>query len=407
MKLTNQFTATAGQKPKWEKTDEGFLRCTARVLAERVMPYAREELVGVPDELNDDIVNMFVSKDTMSSSESLRSLEGAGVVIGEHNWLDPEVVKTYSVGQVAGTPRMDGPYLIADLLITDPKAIEDIMNGDIGEISAAYAADAIFEPGDHDGNPYNARQTKLRYNHIAVLPSGHGRAGADVRIINQKTKQQEGGKVMPDAVKVRVVLKNTGAVVDVEENVANAIKNEADAAEKKVVEAENESSEKSKSVEDLMNEAETAKGALDAANADLETAKGELSVYKEKLDELLDGGIEAAAEEMIAEQGEAESIVENAAPEDEKDKEELMNSIKGLRGSALHTAALTAVGVKCENMSSEALRGAFKAQVQISNAMKGRKAVSGQRMMNNKTAHEQVQQVTRTSRERLGFPAKQ
>ena len=39
------------QNPKWEKTEDGFLRCKARVLAERIMEYGRDEIGEVPEEV--------------------------------------------------------------------------------------------------------------------------------------------------------------------------------------------------------------------------------------------------------------------------------------------------------------------------------------------------------------------
>lgn len=403
MKLTNSFHSISPDKPRWEKTSDGFLRCKARVLAERVMPYARQELSGIPDEIPGTIIQMLVSRDTMASAESLRSLEGAAVVSGEHNWLDPSTIKTFQIGQVAGSPIMDGPYLVCDLLITCPLAIESIEAGTLGEISAAYTADTIFEQGDFDGVPFDARQTQLRYNHIAVLPVGAGRAGTDVRIINHKQKEID----MPEDKKIiRVQLKN-GRYLNTDEEGAAAV-----AEDQKV--ANDERATSGKKLEELMAEAQEAKAGAEAANAELEELKGELSVYKEKLDALLSTeAIEHAAMGMVAESAEAEEIIENAAicnekgEEDEKEKEKVMNSLKGLHGTKLHSAVLTAVGVKVENMSAEGIRGAFKAQHQITNSMKGRKTVAGVKMMNHGVQDiVNNHPVERTSRERLGFAKK-
>lgn len=406
MKLLNSFHTVSQDKPRWEKTADGFLRTRARLLAERVMTYGRQELAEVPDSLLDSpVVQMFVSKDTMGSGESLRSLEGGAVVAGNHNWLDPQVIKTYQVGQVAGTPVLDGPYLVADLLITCPATIADIEAGRLVDISAAYTADTIFEPGDFDGTPYDARQTCLRYNHVAILAPGEGRAGTDVRIINKNSSKE---KTM-DVKIVRVRLGNTGKFVNTDEEGAAAIVAEEQASKEAVVEAEAGSGKK---LEELMTQVEDLNAQIAALQAEAEEGKGELSVYKEKLDELLSTeAIEQAAEGMVAESAEAEEIIENAAivnekgEEDESEKEKVMNSLKGLHGTRLHSAVLTAVGVKVENMSPEAIRGAFKAQHQITNAMRGKKTVVGAKLMNSMTPNQQTitQPVVRTSRERLGF----
>lgn len=401
MTHTNQFTTQPFAPKQWEKTEDGFLRVKARVLAERVMPYSPLDFTcGLPDELaNEPVINMLVDRTSMTTGDSLRTLESAQVTAPAHVWVTPDNDHD-SKGNAVGSPRLDGPYLEIDLLVTDPDAIQDIEAGRIGEISAGYHADTIFEPGEFDGTPFHARQVALRFNHIAVIPYGTGRAGSDVRIINQK---QEGDTNMADQKIVRVQLRNTKRFVNVDEEGAQAIAAEEAAA----TEAANLDGKK---LEDLMKEAEEAKASAADANAQLEELRGELSVYKEKLDELLSTeAIEHAAMGMVAEQAEANEIIENAivcnekGEEDEKEKEKVFNSIKSLHGTKLHTTVLNSIGVKTEGMSAEAIRGAFKAQHQIMNTFKDKKHVAGHRMMNMKDGQPPAPPQQRTAKERLGF----
>jgi hypothetical protein len=392
MKHINTYSVKTAERPRWEKTPDGFMRCPARILAERVMPYGRGEIElpeNVAEELGDaSQVNMLVNRDSMCAAESLRSLEGCPCVIGEHQWLDTDNVKEFSVGHVAGTPRVDGPYVVCDLLITDADAIRQIEEGEFPEISAAYSADSIFGAGEFDGTSYNARQTKLRYNHIAIIPTGHGRAGQDVRIINKN----KGDSNMSEKTMVRVRLRNTGRYVNVDEEAAKEIALEEEAA----MSTEKKSGSE---LETAMSELEAKAAEAQALHSEIEELKGELSVYKEKLEELLNGEVvEKAAEEMVAEQGEAAEIVENMV--DEEKKEEIMNSLKGLRGQKLHAKVLNTIGIKTDGMSKDALRGAFSAQHQICNAMKGKaRKVAGSKVLN--TAHQVP--AGRTAHQRLGF----
>ena len=396
--LTNQFTTQPFRPSHFEKTEDGFLRVKARVLAERVMPYAACEVVGIPPELQGcEIINMLVDRTTMSTGEALRTLESAQVTAPDHIWVTPDNDHD-SKGNAVGAPRLDGPYLEIDLLITDPQAIADIEEGRIGEISAGYHADAVFESGEFDGTPFHARQTALRFNHIAVIKYGTGRAGNDVRIINQK---KEGDTNMSEKATVRVQLRNTKRFVNVDEEGAAAI-----AAEEEVTAGSG------KKLEELMAQVEDLNGQIAALQAEAEEGKGELSVYKEKLDELLSTeAIEHAAMGMVAEAAEAEEIIENSKLVNEKgeelkdeEKEKFKNSLKSIHGTKLHTAVLSAVGVNCENMSPEALRGAFKAQNQILKAMGGKRTVVGTKVNNALPNHTDVKgTATRTAHERLGF----
>ena len=406
MEFVNQYV-TPSQVVTWEKGPEGFLRCRARVLRSCIMPYAKTELAGCPDE-SPDVVNMLVALDTMASPDSLRSLEGAQIVDWDHKWLGTDNVQELTRGNVAGKPLVDGPFLQVDLLVTNPQTIKDIEEGKIGEISAAYHAESIFEPGDWDGERYDARQTKIRYNHIAIIPSGCGRAGQDVRILNEKKK---GDLNMPENTKIVKVKLRNGRYVNVDEEGAEAI-----AADVKEADAATETS--GKKLEDLMKEAEEAKAAAESAQAELEELKGELSVYKEKLDQLLsEESIEHAAMGMVEETGEAEEILENCsivnekgeAIEDEKEKEKIANSIKTLHGTRLHSAVLALVGVKCENMSPEALRGAFKAQhqiVKVTGGFANRKHVAGAGLFGKKTEITNTRLTQRTAQQRLGIGTK-
>lgn len=393
MKTTNAFITESFTPTQWEETPDGFLRVKARVLAERIMPYAKRELVGVPETISSDPVMMLVDRSAMSCAESLRTLEGVPVVAPDHTWVTPDNAGI-AKGNTAGTPYMEGPYTTIDLLITDPQTIQDIKDRKIGEISAGYHAESIFEDGEFDGQPYQARQVGIRYNHIAVIPYGHGRAGQDVRIMNHKQEvtNTEGGKKMA----YRVKLKNTNRFINVEdEETAQAIEAEGAATEEI----------SSRNMEETMSELEAKNGELAAVQSEVEELKGELSVYKEKLDQLLsEEMIEHAAMEMASEAGEAEEVIENAV-EDEKEKEEIMNSIHGLFGSRLHAAVLGACGVQIENASPDALRNIFKAQVQIvrSGRFANKKVVAGSKMFEPTQKHTNSKPAERSVLNRLGF----
>ena len=403
MKLKNQHV-TVSEHGLWEETAEGFLRCRVRVLRSCIMPYDVSEIEDAPEGSPNPIM-MLIGMDSMTSPDSLRSLEGVPVVAWDHEWVTLDNAKTVSKGNVAGAPVVIGPYLEIDVLVTDPQTIQDIKDKKIGEISAAYNAESVFEPGEYDGGHYDAKQTKIFYNHIAVIPEGMGRAGLDVRILNKKSEKGE-ESIMADDKKVRVKLRN-GKFINTDEEGAEEVETD-------VKEADSSEKDSGKKLEELMAECEELKAAKEKSDAELEQVKGELSVYKEKLDQLLsEENIEAAATEMIGEQDEAGEILENSKIFDEKGKEvdeedkkeEIKNSIKSLHGTKLHAAVLSKIGVKIENMSPDALKGAFKAQNQIIKSMGGKRFVAGTKLMNGIVTKD-GQREERTAKERLGFKKK-
>jgi hypothetical protein len=417
MIVRNAFI-TSVEAPKWEKTADGFLRTKARILKECVMPYNAEELGATPEEAS-GTVNMFVGMTEMNDTEALRTLEGCPIVTWDHNWLDPTTIGKFGKGAVAGSPRINEPFTEVDLLVTHPDAIADIEAGKIGEISAAYHAESVFEPGDYNGQGFDAKQVRLRYNHIAIIPMGTGRAGLDVKIFNKSahtTNTQEGGIQMALDVKVR--LRNTKRIINTDEEGAAALAEEdgksqekEEGAQKEAESAKSEAGEKGRSLEDAMGELDDKNGSMQQLQEEIEELKGELSVYKEKLDQLLSGdGLEEAAEGMNEEQGEADEILENCAmtAKNGEEKEKVLNckfkdvtNKKVHRGTDLHRAVLTACGVKTENMTPPELKGAFKAQNQIVRSNGGKKVVSGTKVVNSMTGG--TEGVQRTAHQKLGF----
>jgi hypothetical protein len=237
----------------------------------------------------------------------------------------------------------------------------------------------------------------LQYNHILLTGVGNGRAGEDVKILNKK------GVVNMSETLVKVKLLNSGRYVNADEGTAKEI--EGDQEEQGVREAGS-----GKQLEESMTALEQKNGEMAALQAEMDELKGELQTYKDKLDELLSTeAVEHAAEGMNQERDEGEEILENAMPEelakDEKKKEEVKNTARKLYGTKLHEFVLNTIGVKTENMSPDGMKGAFKAQHQITNSMKGKRAVSGSRMLNANAKVETVVQggVQRTALQRLGY----
>lgn len=112
MIITNQFTPLAPESPRWEITEDGFMRCKARVLMESIMPYGCNELEGLPEGFNNSTVNMYVPLNEIANSDALRSLEGMPIVAGDHTWMSPDLIADYSMGNISGTPIVDGNSLI-------------------------------------------------------------------------------------------------------------------------------------------------------------------------------------------------------------------------------------------------------------------------------------------------------
>ena len=313
----------------WEITSAGALRCRARVLAVGVMEYSDEELGDLADGSGSG--GMLVALDSLSDARSLRSLEGAPVVIDQHTWIeDAQAQGPATVGYVAGAPVVEPPYLLADLVITDRSAIDKIKARQVSEVSSGYDADGVPETGDYDGQPYVGRQTQIRYNHVALLPAGGGRGGHDVRILNTKPqptpsqpKQQEADMADP----IRVRLRNGKTIQVMNEDDAKAVEEVEQKAENAVADGAK--------LQALMAELEGIKKAKEEADANYTRVTGELQSIKEQLEAAMSpAAVETAAQEIVNEREEATRVMNcQTLPED----------MKSLTGKALRAEVVTRV----------------------------------------------------------------
>lgn len=165
------FFGTVG---KYTRTQVGGIRVPARLTRTGILEYKRPDgTIRRELRLPDEVFN----------TDSLASLQGATVTDLSHHrgllslddWKDATLGHTEAV-------RRDGKFVEADLMINDPAAVADVENGRLHDISCGYACKLDASPGIYEGQPYDVIQRRIRYNHVAVLPKGKGRAGTDVAI---------------------------------------------------------------------------------------------------------------------------------------------------------------------------------------------------------------------------------
>lgn len=390
MKYTNKNTVESLGTPIWRETEDGFLRCTARVQQENILDYGLDELELLPKDFDKSVVKVLIPESELSHVESIGSLEGAPVVSWEHSWMTPTSVSDGSVGSVAGTPVIKNGFLVCDMLITDEPTIKQIKNGDIGEISAAYYAETIFDPGVFQGREFDARQNNIRYNHIAIIPKGSGRAGSDVRITNNK---KEITPVSNDLKLIRIQGQRTKKVLNMDEESVVVYNEEQDLMEK--------------ASDTVKSEAEAYKKELDELRSRYEVLQGELAAYKQQVDNGSDDtAVEKAALAMLEDQKDAHNIISRAKMTDTNGHvmsstgvEQYMNSIRKLNGDKLKLNVLSRLGMNTDNMSKDVIKGAWSAQKHI--CKQGLSQVAGSKMLNSNN-QSQNQPGSRSAFDRLG-----
>lgn len=164
------------------RTKDGYLAVRAKAARTGIYDYAGVEVDpnnehGLRDKA---VVKVYRPGDQVFDRASLASFIGKPVTndhpsvpVTASNWRD------HARGTIMGAVR-DGEYVAFDLLLTDAAAIAAVEGGK-RELSNGYATDLKFEPGTApDGTAYDAVQTSISGNHIALVD--RGRAGSECRI---------------------------------------------------------------------------------------------------------------------------------------------------------------------------------------------------------------------------------
>lgn len=126
--------------------------------------------------------------------DSLKTYKGKPIIIThDAGVVDKNNVDKEQVGTILTEGYQDGNDVRAEIIIHDTDAMKD---SGLKELSLGYNLDLIEEPGVYDGEHYDAIQTNIVINHLAIVASA--RAGEQARLnIDEKDIQElKGGKLM-------------------------------------------------------------------------------------------------------------------------------------------------------------------------------------------------------------------
>ncbi|MBE6725083.1 MAG: DUF2213 domain-containing protein [Ruminococcaceae bacterium] len=150
-------------------TDEGYLSDRPILTSTGIFEYKnkdgsiRREL-RLPEEVFDP--------------ESLESYKGKPIVIThDAGLINRDNVQENQIGTILSAGERDGDDVRADIMIHDTKALK---NCRFKELSLGYNLDLEEEPGEWEGQKYDAIQRNIRVNHLAVVREA--RAGDQARL---------------------------------------------------------------------------------------------------------------------------------------------------------------------------------------------------------------------------------
>lgn len=156
---------------------DGRVAAVAKFARTGCYTYAGSE-VGRPDLAS---VTVYRDEAEVFSEDAMASFGHKAITLGH----PPEGVtaanwKRVSVGFTEGRVARDGGFVEIPLMLADASAVEALDRGE-RELSAGYSCQLIWGDGvAPDGTKYQAKQTKISGDHIAIVPSG--RAGGACRL---------------------------------------------------------------------------------------------------------------------------------------------------------------------------------------------------------------------------------
>lgn len=177
MKKLKRFETYNIDRENVRKTPQGFLEVMAYTARTGVQRYMQKD---------GSILREYRPEKEVFSPENIDALRTSPVTNGHPpEMVTPENSEKYMVGfPTREIEKVDDPvfgekYLKTWLTITKQDAINAINSGK-AQISNGYNVNLVFSPGLHKGEKYDAIQTNLKNNHIAIVWNARG--GPNVKI---------------------------------------------------------------------------------------------------------------------------------------------------------------------------------------------------------------------------------
>lgn len=252
----------AGSKPR--RSNDGYMTAMPRVARSGIQLYGGDE-VGRPSM---DVVRVYRPEAEVFSKDSLASyahkpvtLDHPPVLVTADNWAK------YARGSLGDEVLRDQEFVRVPMVLMDAAAIRAVEDGQ-AQLSLGYTMDLKWQPGvTPSGEEYDAIQTKIRANHLAVVTEARG--GPKLRIGDTS----EGVDNMPTK---QIVVDGLKCTMD--ERDADIVQRAIDKAASDLVVAQKIASD-AKLLAD-----ETAKKLADATKAG-EAKDAEIAALKKQLDD--------------------------------------------------------------------------------------------------------------------------
>ena len=160
----------------------GFFNADAKIARSGIQIYHGSELTSVDGVDPEKLYRVYRSEAEVFAPDAMDSFANLPVTDGHPpEGVDAKNHSGVAIGVALGEVAREGDFLTATLSIRDAATIEKLKRGEAHQISTGYYADVTLAPGTTpDGETYDAIQSHIRGNHIAIVDAA--RCGPECRI---------------------------------------------------------------------------------------------------------------------------------------------------------------------------------------------------------------------------------
>jgi hypothetical protein len=316
----------------YQVTDEGYLKVRARIARTGIQSYT---------DASGGIRLEYRPEEEVASKEALDSFREK-CLTKEHPpvLLDASNTKDYAVGFTSADVSYSDGFVESTLTVTDKETIEEIMRGNVREVSCGYKVEYVDQPGiTPDGQHYDGYQKNIRGNHVAIVKRARG--GPNVRLMLDSA----------DAAVTELITSTKGETMSAN-IVFDGVSYEADAALAAAIKAEREDAKASyadmkRKYDEMMSEAskmkeemdameKEMKGKMDAAEGRADALEQELTSVKAELEATKQVNVDSLVEDRLALIDKARATLDSEFVFTGKNAREIMEAaIKAVRGDSI------------------------------------------------------------------------
>jgi hypothetical protein len=277
-----------------QKREDGSMFADAVVTRAGIFKYRQ------PD---GNIRSEFRPADEVFHASSIESAKMLPVTDGHPNgaiFVTPANAKSLAVGFTGENVRRDGDNVVAPIKISTEDGIKAV-NAGRNQLSLGYKCRVVRQDGVHRGQPYTHVQTRIRYNHLALVEQARAGSEASLRLdaadavmVEEEPKRRQ---TMPES----TVRLDNGIDYDAAPEVAVAF-------------------------ESLTKERGELQAKLDSATAERDKAAGERDELKTKLDEATQVDHSEAIRKGVKERIELEGVAKRVLAEEAVKKLDSMSN---------------------------------------------------------------------------------